>query len=1435
MDKLNIIIIEDNQSDLELIKKTLVKSGFNIEVRSTLDESEFKQFLVDEIPDIILTDYSFPQYSGLKAVEFVKMNYPQIPIVIVTGTLDEETAASSIKSGAWDYVVKERLFRLPSAIKSALKLKEEKSERAKTNARLKESEERIRQIIEASQEWIWEMDVNGMYTFASPIIKKILGYKPEEIVGHKHFYDFFLPEDREELKNAAFELINNKQKFNEFIDRKISKTGKIKWLSTRGIPILNEKGNLIGYRGSDTDITERKLAEDALLENHSRHAAMITNISDVIVIMDADGITKYQSPNIERWFGWKAEDLIGANGLEMVHSEDIEMVQKELINILKKESASTLEFRFKCKDGKYKWIELTAINRINEPAINGLLLNYHDITERKKVEEEKAKIYNSIQTAIYIYDFVKSKNDYINPEYTKLLGWTLDDINKMGNKFTELFHPDDFKQVVKHMQIVSESTEDNTHILEYRFKHKNGQWRWCLSYDTPFQRKVNGDVEKMIGSLIDITERKQVEEALKESEKKHRELIETTSEGFWLLDSNQKIIDVNQSLCDMLGYSRSEMIGKTPFDFVNDENLKILKKQISQITTSLHRTYEIILKMKNGINFPTIFNVTSLIDKKGKPAGSFSFVTDIAEIKQTVEALRTTKERYFNLFNNANDLIQINNPTGKFIAVNKKWMKTLEYSQEEVKNIKVFDIIRKDKLQQMGAMIQKVKERESINFETIFISKSGKEIMVEGNGNGIFKDGKLISMIGIFRDVTERKLTEEVIQKSAETYRITTEKTGQLVYDYNHVTGKIIWAGAIEQITGFSPEEFQLVDINKWTDKIHPDERKLILAKFVEAEKKCSDFDADYQFLQKNGSYICVEHHGIFLPGNDGKVNRMLGSIKDITERKRAEQVQNVLYNISNATNITDNLLDLTTKIREDLGAIIDTTNFYIALYDEKTDMFSMPYRFDEKEDITIFPAGKTLTNYVLKTQKSLLVNKEKVKELIKTGDIHPFPSKSKIWLGIPLKIAEKSIGVIAVQSYEDENAYSKKDMEILEFVSHQVSISIERKKTEQDLKDAFFKATESDRLKTAFLNTMSHELRTPLNAVIGFSDIIDEDLPMDKVVDYNKMINESGKHLLNIIDDIFDISLIESGEMKILKDYYNLAEIFDEVNKIISIEQTKVNRPKVDYRCLTKVKDKDLLVFTDKQKLKQILINLLKNSIKFTHEGYIECNYKKEIIDNVPMLKFWVKDTGIGIPEEKINIIFDIFRQADDSHTRKYDGTGIGLTVSKNFTELLGGKIWVESEKGKGSTFYFTLPKNKPETQEKISSLDIRETKNKFSGKTVLVAEDDLTSYTLLKILLGIMDIKTIHAKNGKESIEMSKNNAEISLVLMDVKMPDMNGYEATAQIKKIRPELIIIAQTSYALQGDNEKALEAGCDDYISKPIKKQKLFELIEKHLV
>ncbi|MDX9782748.1 MAG: ATP-binding protein [Bacteroidales bacterium] len=391
-------------------------------------------------------------------------------------------------------------------------------------------------------------------------------------------------------------------------------------------------------------------------------------------------------------------------------------------------------------------------------------------------------------------------------------------------------------------------------------------------------------------------------------------------------------------------------------------------------------------------------------------------------------------------------------------------------------------------------------------------------------------------------------------------------------------------------------------------------------------------------------------------------------------------------------------------------------------------------------------------------------------------------------------------------------------------------------KKLIEDLIEAKNRAEESDKIKTTFLATMSHELRTPLNAIIGFSDLITDDLNKDDIDSYATTINKSGRHLLSLIEELFDISLIESGKIKLFYEEVEVADIINEIFAVISREQKLMGRKgvKISISSPSKLKRDSRIIYTDQKRLKQILVNLLKNALKFTESGYIEYGYEVMIKDNSEYLKFFVKDSGIGIPHNKLKLIFEEFHQGDAVQVKNFSGAGLGLSISKKLVENLGGRIWVESKEGKGSTFLFTLPLRKPDKNIIKRGEDSMETKvYDFSGKRLLLAEDDEPSFLLLKAILKRTNIQIVRAKSGKEAVNIALEDNNISMVLMDINMPDMNGFEATEIIKKEKPHLPIIAQTAYSISGDREKILKAGCDDYLSKPINKTELFRIIEKY--
>ncbi len=383
-----------------------------------------------------------------------------------------------------------------------------------------------------------------------------------------------------------------------------------------------------------------------------------------------------------------------------------------------------------------------------------------------------------------------------------------------------------------------------------------------------------------------------------------------------------------------------------------------------------------------------------------------------------------------------------------------------------------------------------------------------------------------------------------------------------------------------------------------------------------------------------------------------------------------------------------------------------------------------------------------------------------------------------------------------------------------------------------KELVDAKNKAEQSDKLKSAFLANMSHEIRTPMNGILGFSGLLKEpNLSGEEQQEYIGIIEKSGTRMLNIINDIVDISKIESGLVVV-----DIAEsnINEQMEFIYNFFQPEVVKKGIAFSYTETLTAKEATIKTDREKFFAILTNLVKNAIKFTAQGSIEFGYT---LNNATpaMVEFFISDTGIGIPYEKQEMIFERFIQADIFDRNAYQGAGLGLSISKAYAEMLGGKIWVESEEGRGSKFYFTIPYvgvNERKTAI-INDDSADDTKNQLQNLCILVAEDDETSDMLLARVIKSRSNEVFHSKTGFEAVEICRNNPGIDLILMDIRMPGMKGHEATREIRKFNQKVIIVAQTAYGLSGDRDRAIEAGCNDYISKPVSKEDLMMIIHKY--
>lgn len=641
----------------------------------------------------------------------------------------------------------------------------------------------------------------------------------------------------------------------------------------------------------------------------------------------------------------------------------------------------------------------------------------------------------------------------------------------------------------------------------------------------------------------------------------------------------------------------------------------------------------------------------------------------------------------------------------------------------------------------------------------------------------------------------ERKLDELELNKSNQLLREIADNMFDPVVLTN-TDGRIIFSTKAIQLLGYNREDFVGEYIQ---DFIHPDDLPLVASKVksIIESGEVDHFEAQYRCA--DGNYAWIEFIGKMLmtPGKDQAQLLFCGRIT--TERKESElklKESEEKYRLL-AENAMDVIwtMDINGKYLYISPSVIKNRNFTFEEIQNQT--------FEE----ALTPESARFANLLLEeTRKTIASGKKPTPESIILEQY--CRDGSTVWTEI------------MISAVYDEND------QFLHFLGVTRDITT-RKKAEDELVHAKERAEESNRLKSAFLANVSHEIRTPMNGILGFLDLLrNMDINGEEQHKYIEIVNKSGQRLLNTINDIIEISRIESGQLQVNPEKTDVYEIMHFFFDFFKKETADKN---ISLRIGQEIKGNQAVMIVDKHKLDCILTNLIKNAIKFTHQGYIEIgNYIQG--NNVV---FYVKDSGIGIPSEQLPIIFDRFVQANMENKPQQDGSGLGLAIVKAYVEMQNGQVWVDSVLGEGTTFSFSLPylaqiPHPAQTEAVISGSD-----DIPDNVSILLAEDDEISYLYLERILNKEGVTLFHAWNGLETVNMLRENPAVSLVLMDIRMPGMNGLDATRKIRTFNPDVPIIAQTAYALTGDREIAIEAGCTDYITKPLNREDLLLLIRKY--
>ncbi len=921
-------------------------------------------------------------------------------------------------------------------------------------------------------------------------------------------------------------------------------------------------------------------------------------------------------------------------------------------------------------------------------------------------------------------------------------------------------------------------------------------------------------------------------------------LVESIPYCVFFKDKDFKYTWVNQQKADIHDTQPEEMLGKTDFDYFPPITANRIREDDAYVIYSGNS----IINQERNIHYSSGKKQWALITKlptrdgEGKITGLMGISTDITKQKHIEEALWESEEKFRSVVEHSHVGIFTIDNDYRFNYANHELCMITGYSFSELLGEDFRNLLDKQYLKLVEERYRKRQRGEDVpgKYRIHIVTKNGGKRLVQLSST-VIKDlsGKVYTIAQIM-DITDEEKAHDALKESEKRFKDMAELLPQTVFEMDR-KGNFTFVNE----NGLNTFGYTKKDLKKRInvkDIISPKDHPKLAEGFKNLITGNGPGNIEYKGLRKNGGEFQIEIYTA--PVKSGKqITGLRGLVIDVTERKRVQaelkaqskelKKLNKEYQQQNKK-LKDALKELcqgNAELQATYEKLQESEKRFRQLADHMNDIFwlrekgeilfinqSFSRVWGISPDI-IIKSPDILHKWIHPDDKHKFytwIDEDKVKPNTVFSEQYRIiqPNGNIRWIWARLFPILDSTGKIYRTAGIATDITSQKNIE-------------------KALKEAKEKAEESDRLKTTFLANFSHEVRTPLNAIMGFSQILEEESQDHRYFNETlKTILNNSIQLQNLIDDILDIAKIESRQLRV-----NIAglDVKTLVKEIIKQYQTGNKLIQEKNLALTfKNEDTagDYFILTDKTRLKQILVNLLDNAIKYTEQGKIELAY-----EHTPEhgLLFKVTDTGIGVDETIKPYIFDRFRQGQLEQHEKSRGTGLGLAISKGLVELLGGNIWFASETGKGTSFYFSIPYKPAKRQKEVQTEPIKHTGNhQWNGLKVLIVEDNFANYKLLETILKKTGIQISHADNGQKAIEMGTSYPYPDIILMDIQLPKIDGYTATGKIRQKGVQCPIIAQTAYAMTDDKNKALVAGCDAYLAKPIRKNELLETMQQLL-